>query len=110
MSSSYKALHNEIEFLKDILLKNGYPINFIYKQINKTLSKFFTSPVDTSSQSTSQSGIGISAPTEVRPVLFITYFLGSHSEKLSNDLKDLMSRYMPQLTLRIIYKSGCAIG
>ena len=110
ISSSYAAFHKEVLFLKNILLQNGYPLKFIEQQIKKTLSKFFPSNDDVASQSTSQSMESLGVPTEVKPLLFVTYFLGSHSEVLSKDLRSLMKKYLPQFKLRIIYKSGSVIG
>ena len=49
-------------------------------------------------------------PTEVRSIMFITYFLGDHSVKLRNDLRALMREYLPDIKLQVIFKSGCAIG
>ena len=52
-------------------------------------------------------------PTEIKPVapvLFIADFLGSHSEKLSSDLRCLFQKYVPSVKIRIIFKTGSAIG
>ena len=42
--------------------------------------------------------------------MFLTYFLGDHSEKLRNDLRTLVRKYLPDIKLEVIFKSGCAIG
>ena len=101
--SSFLNFHNELVYLKGILQQNGYPLEFIEKQVKKTLNKFY--PLDSPSSTTED------VPTEeARPVLFLTYFLGSHSDKLTSDLRDLMKRYIPNIKLRIIFKAGCTIG
>ena len=111
LCSSYFAFHKEIEFLKTILMQNGYPLVFIEKQIKQTLSKFYKAP--------SEITVGTSScvwecvPTEVKsdfPILFVSEFLGSHSEKLSDDLRCLFKKYLPDVTLRIIYKTGSTMG
>ena len=104
--SSYLAFHNEILFLKNILLQSGYPLKFIEQQIKKTLSKFYPTTDDISSQTTSQSDDVPRAGN----LLFVTYFLGSHSEILSKDLRKLMLEYFPTFNFKIIYKSGSVIG
>ena len=52
-------------------------------------------------------------PNEVKPIppiLFIADFLGSHSEKLSDDLRCLFKKYLPDIKIRIIFKTGSTIG
>ena len=43
-------------------------------------------------------------------VLFPTYFLGDASKMVSKEINGLMSRYYPQIRLRMIYKSLDTIG
>ena len=101
ISSSFPSFHTEIEFLKNLFQQNGYPLDFIEGQIRKTLDKFFIPKL--SNQIDDE-------PTEGKPVLFVTYFLGSHSEALRNDLKNLMKEYLPSVKLQVIFKAGCVIG
>ena len=49
-------------------------------------------------------------PTEVKPVMFVTYFLGAHSDSSRSDLRNLMNKYLPDIKLQVIFKSGCAVG
>ena len=103
ISSSFPTFHIELEFLKNIFKLNGYPLDFIERQIRKTLDKCYTAPgapIDRIADD----------PTEAKPVLFLTYFLGAHSENLRNDLRNLMKQYLPRVKLQVIFKSGSAIG
>ena len=52
-------------------------------------------------------------PTEDKPsppILFIAEFLGSHSEKLGDDLRCLFKKYLPDVKLKVIFSSGSTIG
>ena len=104
ISSTFFNFHKEIEFLKDILQKNEYPLVFIEKQIKKTLEKCYGA---TDCRLTKDDD---NVPTEVKPVLFLTHFLGSHSELLSKNLRDLMREHLPNIKLQIMFKSDCVIG
>ena len=101
--SSFPTFHAEIEFLKNIFQQNGYPLDFVERQIKKTLSKFFVEPEPPSMTDDD-------VPTEAKPIMFITYFLGTHSDKLRSDLRNLMKKYLPDIKLQVIFKSGCAVG
>ena len=43
-------------------------------------------------------------------VIFSAYFLGNASKRLSTEITTLVSRYYPQVRLRIVYKSLDRIG
>jgi hypothetical protein len=101
--SSFLNFHTEIEFLKNLFQINGYPISFVERQIKKTLDKFFVLPEVSQTPDDD-------VPTEAKSIMFMTYFLGDHSEKLRNDLRSLVRKYLPDIKLQVIFKSGSAIG
>ena len=106
LNSSYLSFHKEIEFLRNILLSNGYPLIFIEKQIKRTLNKFYPISEKVIPQNVLEDGV----PIEDKPVLFSAPFLGSHSDTVSSDLKCVMGKYLPKIKLRIVFKSTLAIG
>ena len=101
--SSFPSFHTEIEFLKNLFQQNGYPLEFVERQIKKTLNKFFIVPDPPSSPADD-------VPTDDKPVMFVTYFLGAHSDALRSDLRNLMGKYLPDIKLQVVFKSGCAVG
>ena len=103
ISSAYLSLHNELEFLKKIFQLNGHPLDFVERQIRKTLNKFLDPP-------NPPTNVDDYIPMEAKSVLFVTYFLGSHSDKLRNDLRNLTKEYLPNAKLQVIFRSGCVIG
>ena len=106
LNSTFESFHKEIEFLKNILKLNGYPLAFIEKLIKKTLNKFYKvsdpEPLDTS------------VPIEEKPVFFSSYFLGSFSDKLSKDLKYRLIRPVLDLVFRsstrMLLQWGVSLG
>ena len=102
LNSTFESFHKEIEFLKNILKLNGYPLAFIEKLIKKTLNKFYKvsdpEPLDTS------------VPIEEKPVFFSSYFLGPFSDKLSKDLKYLIDKTCPGARLQVVYKNAFTVG
>ena len=99
--SDYFALDKEINFIKSVLQLNGYPLSFIETNIKKTLNRLYT-PFG------QPEVLNFDVPKPI--VLFPTYFLGDVSRTVSKELNSLISRFYPQIRLRMIYKSLDTIG
>ena len=101
LCSSFMKFDVEVNFLKTILSKNGYPLPLVEKQINTVLSKLYTP-------------FGKEKPCiETVPkatVYFATYFLGAASSAVSSKLTQLLAEFYPQVSLRIVYTDGDTIG
>ena len=101
LCSDYFTIDKEIDFIKSVLQLNGYPLSFIETNIKKTINRLYT-PYN------QPETLNFDVPKPI--VLFPTYFLGNVSKSVSKELDSLMSRYYPQIRLRIIYKSLNTIG
>lgn len=101
ISSDYFSFDSEIQFLKSILQKNGYPLKFIEKHIHRMLKKLYT-PFG------QETALNFDVPRPI--VYFTTYFLGDISKNLSKDLRCLLHDSYPQIHLRMLYKSYNTIG
>ena len=95
--SSYLNLHKEIEFLRNLLFNNGFPVNFVDTYVGKTLNKLLSKP----------SQLAESVPKAV--VYFPLVFTGSSSFTLRNKLNKLFNEFFPQVSVRIIFKNDNTI-
>ena len=101
MCSSFSNFDVEVNFLKSILAKNGYPLYLIKKQIKKVLNKLYT-PFGEEKPSIQ------TVPKAI--VYFPTYFLGPASSTVSSKLTQLLGEFYPQVSLRIVYTDGNTLG
>ena len=101
LCSNYFNIDKDIQFIKKLLQKNGYPLSFIETHISKTLNRLIT-PFG------SQDILNFDVPKPI--VIFPTYYLGDVSKQVSGEITRLMSTYYPQIRLRLIYKSLDRIG
>ena len=101
ISSDYFSFDSEIQFLKSILQKNGYPLKFIEKHIRRMLKKLYT-PFG------QETVLNFDVPRPI--VYFTTYYLGDISKNLSKDIRCLLHDSYPQIHLRMLYKSYNTIG
>ena len=101
ISSSYLSLHNEFNFLKELLQGNGYPLAFIEKTIGRMLKKLYK-------PSGHREIENYDVPKPI--VYFTTYYLGDVSRAMSRDLTSIVRDSFPQIHLRILYKSHNTIG
>ena len=91
--SSYFDLHRELEFLKSLLKKNGYPLNFIETYIGQRLSKLHLTVASTPSENIK------------RPILYVPLtFTGRCSNKIKKQLSKLLSDTYPQLDVKIYFR------
>ena len=101
ISSDYFSFDSEVQFLKNILQKNGYPLRFIETHIFRMLKKLYK-PYD---------HVPVDNYDVPKPIIyFTTYFLGNISNVLAKDIKALLSDSYPQVHLRMLYKSYNTIG
>ena len=98
ISSNFFKLDVELQFLKTILQKNGYPLSFIEYSIGKMLKKLYNC----------EEKLNYDVPKA--KVYFSTFYLGEISKQLSNDIKKIVSQSYPQVNLLIIFKTHSTIG
>ena len=93
INSSYVSLHEEIETLKKIFSKNGYPSKFVDRCVATFLNKLFE-----------KKKIFHTVPK--LDLMIVLPFLGSTSWKVKNDLIKTLKKNVPFCNLRIVFKSG----
>ena len=93
ISSSFQSLHKEIEDLKKIFRKNGYPTKFVDRCIFNFFNKLHEKrePVST---------------VPKKEVTIILPFLGTTSWRIRNDLKRSFNKILPFCTLKVVYKTA----
>ena len=99
--SDYFTFDKEIDFIRSVLQLNGYPHSFIEVNIKRTINRLYT-PFD------KPEVLNFDVPKPI--LLFPTHFLGDVSKTVSKELNSLISRFYPQIRLRLIYKSLDTIG
>ena len=99
--SNYMNFHIEIEFLRDIFQKNGYPLNFFQNIVSRTLRKIYK-PYG------SYEVLKFDVPKCI--ILFPTYYLGLTSKEFSKNLRNLMQRYYPQVDIRTVFRKVENLG
>ena len=92
ISSSFQSLHKEIENLKKVFSKNGYPSRFVDKCILKFFDKLYgkKDPVHT---------------VPKKDLVMILPFLGTTSWKIKNDLIQSIRKNAPFCNMKIIFKT-----
>ena len=90
--SSFQTLHDEIEKLKKIFSKNGYPSKFVDKCILKFFNKLYEKkdPV---------------ATVPKKELVMFLPFLGTTSWKIKNDLIRTIRKNAPFCNIKIIFKT-----
>ena len=93
ISSSFQSLHKEIENLKKIFSKNGYPTKFVDKCILTFFNKLYEKrePVST---------------VPKKEVTIVLPFLGTTSWKIKKDLKRSFDKVLPFCSLKVVYKTA----
>lgn len=94
LCSSYEGFHLELDFLRSMLSANGYPASFVENVICTFLNKQYDRTC--------------TMPTfgpERKEVYLCLPFIGENAAiKLARQLKRLLARVAPWITLRIIFK------
>ena len=90
--SSYIDLHKELEFLRSLLRKNGYPLNYVNTYIGKQLSKLYINEQQKITQNVK------------KPIIYIPLtFTGIHSRNIKKQLNIMLSNAYPQTDIKIYY-------
>jgi hypothetical protein len=93
ISSSFSSLHDEIERLKKIFSKNGYPTRFVDKCILNFFNKLYEKRVP--------------IPTvPKKEFLLVLPFLGQTSLKIKNDLLRSFRSILPFANMKIVFKTS----
>ena len=101
LCSNWSIIHDEINKLKKILIKNKYPLNFIDFCIKKFLEKCIAEkPPEKETPETS--------PKD--DFIIVLPFLGTQSNVIKKKLKTLFSDFYPTGKLKIVFKSGIKIA
>ena len=97
ISSSHKSLHEEVENLKRIFSKNGYPLKLVDKCIFNFFNKIFEKRTPL-----------VTVPK--KEFLVVLPFLGSTSWKTKNSLIHTFRELLPFSRLKIVFKSSSRLS
>ena len=96
LSSSYKKFNDEISFLKNYFVGNGYPLHIIDNSVKRFLNKVYNnSPVLTAEKCK----VYISIP-----------YMSQDCDKFIASLYDIISSYYPHLDIRLVPTNPLKIG
>ena len=95
--SSYKSLHEEVENLKKIFAKNGYPSRFVDRCIFKFFNKIFETRVTITT-------------VPKKEFLLVLPYLGTNSFNVKNALTRSFREHLPFSQLKIIFKSSSRLS
>ena len=94
--SSWDKFHEEINNLRSIFVKNGYPNNMINKCIKLFFEKLHTTRVTV-----------LTAPK--KEVILVVLFLGVKSLLLHTNLTKFFNEFLPCCKLKVIFSSNCRL-
>ena len=94
INSSYQSLHEEIEKLKKIFMKNNYPVKFIDKCVFQFFNKIF------------QKKLPVEPPDSKKEVMLVLPFLGSISWFVKKELLQTFRKNLPTCKLKVIFKTS----
>ena len=92
ISSSYQIMTEEIDKLKDVLIKNEYPKGLIDKTVSDFFNKKYSDPVATE--------LTCSKLT----YNMILPYTGDHGHKVVSKLRNIISTFFPQIKIQFIFK------
>ena len=94
--SNYVSFDIELKFLQQYFSNNGYPIFLFYRYVKEFLSKLCNSEEETECSNN---------------FLYINFlFFGPQSDKLKFELSSLFSKYLSDVTPRIILNNGFTLS
>ena len=99
--SDYFAFDNEISTLKTVLQGNGYPLQFIERNVGQILVKL---------RAPFESGEVLNFDVPKHILYFTTYYLGDVSKIMAGEVKSILQEHFPQIHLRVLYKSCNTVG
>ena len=94
--STFHDMHTEFEYLRSIFSLNGFPSQLVYTQIKKFLSKQYAEVVP---ERDDRNGVYCSFP-----------YFGPASETMAKELKDLFSKYLPNVNLHVLLVNNFKIS
>ena len=97
LSSDYKLLHFEFEFLRKFFSSNGYPAKLIDAQIRKFMDKMHSPKT-------------VTADKNEKVMYFSLPYFGHQSEKMKIELSKYLSKIHPSITFRFILVNPFKIG
>ena len=93
---NYESIIDEIEKLKKIWIRNGYPLNLIEKIIKQFFNKLFVPKKI--------------LHTVPKKQLFISLeYLGQHSIQIKRSLEKIISKHIPYCKVNIVFSSNCKL-
>ena len=96
--SSWKAFHNEIVFLHDYFLYNGYPSQLVDKTINTFLNRKLTPPP-------------LPVTTVNKHVLYFKLpYMGKLSFEIRKSMKEILKDAYPQIKFNFVFTNNISIG
>ena len=97
LTSSWLKFHEEITYLKDYFLNNGYPVYLFEKVLKNFLNNIFT----------------VNSPTCNVPkeILYLSFpFYGRTSYAIRKELSLILRKAFPQLDIKFIFNNSFKIG
>ena len=110
--SSFKPMHDEFEFIKNISVKNGYPKKFIESQIKKTLDRYYQKSDKTKVYSQETKDNKITKKTQkIKEQIFLDIpYVGKSTEILGKKIINIAKQINPQLQLFPIHRPSSSIA
>ena len=93
ISSTYESLHDEVEKLKKIFSRNGYPMKFVDRCISRFFNKLYEKKPLTPSE-------------PKKEFVIILPFLGTTSLRIKNELQRTFKKVIPTCSLKIVFKTS----
>ena len=97
LCSNYNKFHLELEKVKNIFKKNGYPISFIDRCIKTFLDKLHTPKI-------------VVTTVEKKNLLIVLPYLGFISDQIRTKLFKIISKNLPCCKLNIVFKTSCRLS
>ena len=93
INSTFFSLHTEIQNLKKIFSKNGYPSKFVDRCVSTFLNKLYEKKVTVDT-------------VPKMDLMIVLPFLGTASWQIKNELIKTFKKNVPFCNLKIVFKSG----
>ena len=97
--SSYEYFHQELDYIKDTLTSNGYPVNYVDSCINNFLKKQFQI----------SDNMNIFGP-EKKVVFLSLPYIGIQSIKLKRQLHRVIDKVAPCIKLNVVFVPLCKLN
>ena len=95
--STHFNFHSEIKFLKEFFHNNGFPEAIFHKCVRNFLNNLYVPKV--------------CAPTVPKMKLYFSLpYYGYISEKIKDDLKQLIEKHFPHVNLNLVFTNNFSIG